>query len=109
MINKKSEINYENIISNLKVGDYIPDENYEFKWIIDEIYGRYDQYCKCHLRFIGSDEEYEDDECKCYLEEQDLYDQVKIFTYHDIAETIKAIDDHTFDLETAFKEVLNIE
>lgn len=109
MINKKNEINYEKIISSLTVGDYIPDDNYEFIWIIDEIYKKYNKYCKCHLKFIGSDEEYEEEEYKNHIEEQDLYDQVKVFTYHDIAEAIKNVDDHTFDLETAFKEILNIE
>jgi len=108
MINKKSEIDYEKIISQLKVGDYIVHENYTCAWVIDEIYGKYDKYCKCHLKYIGS-YEYEDGEWIEYGIPTDDYDEIKIFKYCDIAQAIKENDDNTFDLETAFKEVLNIE
>lgn len=109
MINKKVDIDFNSIISKLKIGDYIPDEIYLRVWVIDELYKEKNKYCKCHLKYIGDYENDEEEGIIDYTDNIDYYNEIRVFTYEDIVEIIKNEDDNTFDLETAFKEVLNIE
>ena len=114
MINKKVKIDFDMIISQLKIGDHIPNsDNYDEVWVIDELYNNKDEYCKCHLKYIGDYESEEGDNGEEILidltDNIDYYDEIKIFSYNNIIKAFKDLDDSTFDLETAFKEVLNIE